>query len=217
MRRSVRGKHNCFVTANRGHRRKHVHALRACRSRHQFHGKRGHSLGGDFLNRFDGAQRPQESNEYLPAAEQRNVGLAGPVVRSIAENLNHDVGGPKEIGAVGDNLCAFCGIVRVWITGADSGSGFHHNFQARLCQMGNSRGHQRDSALSRKTLSGHTYKHEASSDVKNQKSGIALGQAINSTYFKKGQSSTGPSAPNHTLMGTHAVRLPHLVAIDSLS
>ena len=49
-------------------------------------------------NRLDRSQRPQEADQHLAAAQQRQVVLAGPVVRAVAEDLDDDVGGPEHLG-----------------------------------------------------------------------------------------------------------------------
>ena len=48
-------------------------------------------VAGDFLDHFLRSQRPQESDQRLIAPHQRHVGLAGLVVRAVAQNLRDDV------------------------------------------------------------------------------------------------------------------------------
>ena len=109
------------------------------------------------------AQRPQEADQRLALAQQRQIGLAGHVVGAVTENLQHDVGRAKDLGALGHDLGAFVDVVRIGIAGLDAGAGFDDDFQSRLFKVGDYCGHKRDAPLSRKDLAGNTDNHEASS------------------------------------------------------
>ena len=50
------------------------------------------------------AQRPQETDQHLPPAQQRKVALPGLVVGAIAQHLHDDVGGGEDLFAAGGNL-----------------------------------------------------------------------------------------------------------------
>ncbi len=117
-------------------RGEHVHALRAGGARHQLDGKRGDVALGDLLNGGEAAERAEKSDEDLIFVEQREVGVAGFVVRAVAEDLRDDVGGAKNFGAIGDDFCAFGGVGGVGVAGFDSGVGFDDDFEAAFCQGG---------------------------------------------------------------------------------
>ena len=112
----------------------------------------------DFLR----AQRAQEADEKLVAAQQRDVGFAGAVVRTVAENLGDDVRLRKDGGAIGSDLCALLGVGGVRIPGFDSRALFDEYFHSSLGEVRNHQRHQRDAPLARETLFWNANNHKPS-------------------------------------------------------
>src|SRR6202008_4236787 len=96
---------------------------------------------------------------------ERNVGLAGLIVRAIAKNLRDDVGGLKNFGAIPQDFRAFGGVIGVWITGLGTRARFNDYFESGFGQSGNHGGRQRKAPLCRETFAGYSDNHEASSDT----------------------------------------------------
>ena len=94
--------------------------------------------------------------------KERNIGLAGLVVRAIAEHLHENIGLGEEFAAVGDNLRAFGGILGVGIAGVDAGAGLDVHFEAALGQRGNHQRHHSDAPFPRKSLARDSYDHAIS-------------------------------------------------------
>src|SRR5467141_2387480 len=158
----VRGNERRFVSGNGGHGGERVHALRARGARHQLDGEGGDSFAGDFGDGFDGAERAKKTDEHLVAMKQRKVGLAGAVVGAVAKNLRDDIGGAKHFRAIRQDFRALGGVIGVRITGFDTRTSLNDDFQARLGQRGQYRGHQRHAPLPRKRFAGNTDNHEPS-------------------------------------------------------
>ena len=145
------------------HRGKRVHALGARDARHQLDRERGHAGGRDLLDRVHVAQRPQEPDQYLAAAIERHIRLAGLIIGAVAQHLDNDVGSAKDLGPVGYDLGALVDVVRVGISGLDSRSRFDDDLQACFDQVRNHRRYQRNPPFPREALPGNTDNHAASS------------------------------------------------------
>ena len=159
-RQSVGGEQYGFVAADGGHGGQHIHALGPGYPRHQLDRKRGDAGGREFLNGFDRSERTQKADENLIALQEREVGLAGPVVRAGTEHLDHDVGGSEDFRSRRQDLCALAYIIGVGITGFNPGSGFEDYLEPRLKQVGNDGWRQRDAPFTRKALLGNTDDHK---------------------------------------------------------
>src|SRR6202040_1437629 len=107
----------------------------------------------------------KKSDEHLIAMKERDVGLAGFVVRAVAENLRDDVRGAENFGTIAQDFRAFGDVIGVRIAGFQAGARLNDNFQACFGKIGNYGGHQRDAPLPWKGLTGNTDNHEASSDT----------------------------------------------------
>ncbi len=143
---SAASKH-CLVAAAGGHRRERIHALCPRGAGHKFHGERRDARLRDLLHDFGGAERPQESDERLAAAHQGKIGLAGNVIRAVAQHLHHNVGGAEHGGAIGHDLRALFDVHRVGIARLLAGSGFHDDFESRLDEIGNGYGNERNATF----------------------------------------------------------------------
>ena len=94
--------------------------------------------------------------------EQRNIGLAGLVVRAIAQHLHENIGLGEEFAAVGNNLGAFGGVLGVGITGCDACAGLDVHFESALRQRGNHKRHHSDAPFSRESLARDSDDHAIS-------------------------------------------------------
>src|SRR5439155_21784638 len=106
---------------------------------------------------------PQKSDENLMLAKQREIGLAGLVIRAGAQHLDHDIGSRKHFFSPRKNSCAALNVIVVGITGVNSSSGLDDHLETRLDQVGNNHGHQRNASFSGETLFGDADDHKASS------------------------------------------------------
>ena len=76
-------------------RREDVHALGARGAGHQLDGKSGDVAGGDLLDGGEAAERAEKTHEDLIFVKEREVGIAGFVVRAVTEDLGDYVGRAK--------------------------------------------------------------------------------------------------------------------------
>ena len=77
---------------------------------------------------FARPERPQKSDQDLPAAQQRQVSPASTIIGAIRQHLDDDVSGAEDISAAGQNLRPLVGVVGVGIAGLHAGSGLHRHF-----------------------------------------------------------------------------------------
>ena len=89
----------------------------------------------------------------------REIGGAGFVVRARAEDLDDDVGGAEDFGAIGNYFCAFGGIVGVGISGFDTGAGFDDDFETDFGEVREGGWDKCDATFPRETFSGYTNNH----------------------------------------------------------
>src|SRR5277367_6229707 len=78
----------------------------------------------------------------------------------MGEHLHDNVGRAENLAAIGDDLCAFSDVVGVGVARFNSSPGFYNHFEPRFRERGHDGGYQRDSALSRKGFTRHTYDHQ---------------------------------------------------------
>jgi hypothetical protein len=114
------------------------------------------------LHNFRGTEGPQKSDDCLPTTHEREIGLAGNIIRAVAQHLQHNVSGAEYGGAVGHNLRALFDIHRVGIAGLLAGARFHDDFESRLYEVGNGYGNERNPALSGIAFFGNSDDHAAS-------------------------------------------------------
>jgi hypothetical protein len=114
-------------------------------------------------NCVEAAEWAKKSYQYLIFVEQREVGVAGLVVRAIAENLRDYIGGAKNFGAIGDDSCAFRGVRGVGVACFHSSAGFEDYVQAAFRESGDHRGHQGYAPFTGITFSRDAHDHETSS------------------------------------------------------
>jgi hypothetical protein len=69
----------------------------------------------------------------LIAVKKRKVPGTISVIRAMTEHLHHNVRNAKNFGAVGNNLCALRGKVRVGIAGLRSRPSLHDSLKTHLC------------------------------------------------------------------------------------
>src|SRR5262249_53969794 len=96
------------------------------------HRERSYAAGSNLLNRFDRTERPKKPHEQLTATVQRNVGLAGDIVRTVTKYLPNDIGGAKNLFARGHNPGALCNVVRVPTACFGTSPRSHDTSQPRL-------------------------------------------------------------------------------------
>ena len=95
--------------------------------------------------------------------EQRQVGVAGFVVRAVAEDLGDDVGGAKHFGAIGDDFRTFGDVGGVGIAGFHASVGLDDYFQAAFCEGGDYRWNESYAAFTWIAFSRDADDHETSS------------------------------------------------------
>jgi hypothetical protein len=76
----------------------------------------------------------------------------------VAENLNDNIRGAKDLGSVTGHLCAFSGVLGVGIAGFKSSILFHHNIEAGFLEVRNDRRYERDA-----TFAGIAFARDANS------------------------------------------------------
>ena len=111
------------------------------------------------LHDFRGTEWAQKSDNHLSSAHQGKVGLAGSIIRSVAEDLCDDVGGAKDRSTIGDDLCSLVNISRVRIASLLACSALDDDFESGLRQIGNDDGNERDPPLSGIALFGNSNDH----------------------------------------------------------
>jgi hypothetical protein len=111
------------------------------------------------LNCGHSAEWSEKPYERLIFVEEREVGVAGFVVRAVAEDLGDDVGGAKHFGAIGDDLRAFGDVGSVGIAGFHSSVSFDDYFQAAFCEDGDYGGDESYPAFTWIAFSWHANDH----------------------------------------------------------
>jgi hypothetical protein len=71
----------------------------------------------------------------LVGAIEGNVGFASLVIRAVAEDLNDNIRGAKDLGSVRGHLRAFSGVLGVGIAGLKPSILFHHHVQAGFLEV----------------------------------------------------------------------------------
>ncbi len=117
--------------------------MRARGARHQLDREGGDTFAGNFGDGLHRAERAKKTDKHLVAMKQRKIGFAGAIVGAVAKNLREDVGGTKTLGAIRQDFRTLGNVIRVRITGFDPRPSLNDDFQARLRQRGQHRGHNR--------------------------------------------------------------------------
>src|SRR5207237_10759490 len=104
-----------------------------------------------------------EPNEHLPSSQQWKILFSSYVVRSVAEDLNHNVGRAEYCGAVRENLRTFVGVLLVRVAGFGPSIGFDYNFKSGFDQVWNHHGNQRHAPLPGIRFFRYTKNHRATS------------------------------------------------------
>ena len=78
----------------------------------------------------------------LALAQQRQIGLAGDVIRAVTQHLQDDVGRAKDFGALGRDSGAFGDVVGIGIAGFDASASFDDDFQSSFFEVGNDCGYE---------------------------------------------------------------------------
>ena len=81
------------------------------------------------------------------AAQEGEVVLAGLVVGAVAEDLDHDVGRPEDLGALGKDPRALRRVLPVQVAGLRSRARFDDDFESGLDQAGDHGGNEGDAPL----------------------------------------------------------------------
>ena len=159
----VGGDEDGFVSGDGRHRRERVHALRARGAGDEFDGEGRDAAIGEIFQDIDGVHRAEEADDDLIGAELREIFGAGFVVRAGTEDLDDDVGGAENFGAVGNYFCAFGGVVGVGISGFDSGAGFDDDFEANFGEVREGGWDKCDATFPGERFSGYTNDHRGAS------------------------------------------------------
>jgi hypothetical protein len=125
FRQTIGSEQDGFVTGDRGHRRQHVHALRAGDARDEFHGEQRDAAFGQLANGFDVAKRITRGAEHLAVAHVLQIRDAGVGIRAEATDLQEDVGRMQDLPAVVDHFGAGVGVGIVRETGGEACLGFN--------------------------------------------------------------------------------------------
>ena len=97
-----------------------------------------------------------------PVAQERNVFMARPIVRAVAEDLDDDVRGLEYVTSSGHDLGPPSGIVGVRIAGLRAGPRLHDDLEARFQKARDDRGHQGHTPFTRVALARDADDHESS-------------------------------------------------------
>jgi hypothetical protein len=104
------------------------------------------------LDNLGGAEGPQESDENLAATKESEIGLAGYIIRAVAQYLNHDICRAEHGSTVRQNLRSFVSVSRVGVASCFSRARFDHDFESGLGEVWDHHGNQRHATFPRITL-----------------------------------------------------------------
>jgi len=158
--RDVRGGHeHGLVAGDGGHRRQHVHALRARDARQQLERERRDAPLRHGAERLAAAERILQADHDLPGPHQLEVGERRRG-RAAPPHLQHDVGGAEQVGPLRDDRGALVGVFLVAEAGFEAGSGLHANVEPRFDERRDEGGNDRDAPFTGEEFSwdGNTHR-----------------------------------------------------------